>query len=330
MKTKHYLIPFLAFLLFFTGCVSETPDKYVSFSLNVQEFIFIDEGIETANHVLDIHEQYDVPIDVFLTNASINIFEEEAPELLERLKDSDLAAVSYHVRPPLPYYTNYDFIGLESMSEDELYETISEYEEHVLDLNTGLPTDEPGGYEYLSELMGYAPKSVGMQLSPGLVGEVVSDVFYDKGALFRVVHGQSATPYTSGECLFVRGESTIETGIKPENIEIKLFQCLDKSPEQVIQDGFNAYAGDSPLFLTIKMHDNDFFSEKSSWTQVYLGEGRKGFGQEDFDYMDFADHSLLLSDDEAEEFWTLYEETVKYVSEGSYETINSFDLEEMF
>lgn len=348
MKKKIiYVIGILVLFLFCIGCstdidekdsidedLSDEVEKYISFTLNVQEFLFVEEGIETVNKVIDLHEQYNVPIDIYVTNAIVQIYEENAPELLERLKTSSVVAVSYHVRPPLPYYTKYDFLGLDEMSEEELYETIVNYEEHALDLNTGLALEEQGGYEYLKELIGYAPLCVGTQAGTGVVAETVSRVFKEKGAMFTVVHGQSFTPYDSGECLSIRQDSFMKLGekrydiyIRPENVDLRLFQCLDKEAGEVIEEGFS-YVDSDVVFLNVKMHDNDFYSEKSAWTTAYLGGPRKAFNAGDFNYLDYKDETLLLDTEAREEMWNIYEEAVIYAS-SNYDIINLFDVEEM-
>ena len=315
---RYILLVLCWVLLFSVGCAQEVAvekdvERYVAFSLNVQEFLFVEEGIETVNRVLDVHTEYGVPIEIFLTTTSVSIFEDEAPELFERF-NSDLVSVSYHVRPPSPYYPKY---------EEELYETIVNYEEHALDLNTGGVLEDAGGYEHLKEIMGYAPQTVGMQTSSSSIARV----FREKGVGFFVVHGNSMTPYDSGECLFIRenynvGDKRYDVYVKPENVEIKLFQCLGLEIGEVIEDGFSHF--DDTVFMNIKMHDNDFYSSKSAWTHVYLGKNRKGFGQEDFNYLDFKDESLLLSEESQEEMWSLYEDAVEYASQ--FNTINSFDI----
>jgi hypothetical protein len=309
--------------------------KYITFSINAQEFLFVDEGINTINQVIDLHEQYQVPIEILLTSTVVTIYEEQAPDLLERLKTSDQVAVSYHLRPPTPYYTGFDFLDLGEMESREFHETVLSYEEHAIDLNTGLPTEEPGGYEHLKQLLGYPPKSVGMQSDSEAVGNVVANVFKEKGVTFAIAHGESETPYESEDCLYIKPEYMMNLGeqvndiyVKPEDVSIRLFQCLDRNPEEVIVDGFTYYEGSAPVFMNIKMHDNDFFSEKSAWTQVYLGKNGQHFGEEDFDYMDFKDESLLLSKEEQAAFWEMYENAVAYISESSeYTAIGPFSTE---
>lgn len=314
----------------------QTPTKYITFNLNAQEFLFVEEGIETANRVIDIHEEHNVPVDIFVTNTVIEIWEEQAPDLIERLKNSDVVAVSYHIRPPTPYASNYDFIGLEEMSEEERYETIVSYEEHTFDRNNGLVTEKSGGYEHVKQLLGYAPKSVGILSESEINGETAAQVFKDKGAVFYVVHGKSTTPYESENCLYIRGAESMALGnmkydfyVRPESADIKLYECLDLEAPQIIEDAFKNIPDQENIFLNIKMHDNNFFSEKSAWSQVYSGESKRGFGKEGFNYLDLKDESLLTPEEDKEVMWTLYEATVSYVSSSGYNVINAFDIEGM-
>jgi hypothetical protein len=79
MVTQHYYQRILCFLLFLffaaTGCVVETStsetgepsdsDRVIMFTLNTQEFVRTEESIETVHRVIDLHEKYNVPIDIF-------------------------------------------------------------------------------------------------------------------------------------------------------------------------------------------------------------------------------------------------------------------------
>ena len=313
----------------------EKAAKYVTFSLNAQEFLFVEEGIETANRVIDIHEEYNVPVDIFVTNTIIEIWEEQAPDLIERLKNSDVIAVSYHIRPPTPYASNYDFIGLEEMDDEERYETIVSYEEHTFDPNNGLVTEKSGGYEHVKQLIGYAPKSVGILSESEVNGETAAQVFKDKGAVFYIVHGSSITPYESEDCLYIRGLESMALGnmkydfyVRPESAEIKLYECLDLEAADIIENAFKNIPDQENIFLNIKMHDNNFFSTKSAWSQTYSGEAKRGFGKEGFNYLDLKDESLLISEEDKESMWELYEATVSYAS-NKYDIVNAAIVEKM-
>ncbi|RME81929.1 MAG: hypothetical protein D6775_12265, partial [Caldilineae bacterium] len=68
-----------------------------------------------------------------------------------------------------------------------------------------------------------------------------------------------------------------------------------------------AQQGDAPVFIGIKMHDNDFFAMQSAWVTVYV-QGRKR------PPWDVSQKAPLLSPAEQAARWTLYEQTVRYVA----------------
>lgn len=307
---------FFSLLLLLVSCSVEfSSNRYVSFVVNTQEFIYVDESIETLNRILDIHETYSVPVDVYLTDSVLKAYEESAPELVERLKTSEVVAISYHYRPPYPYHSNaYDFYGLADMSTDELYELLLDYENHGADLESGEPDEGSGGYQYVKDTMGYAPVVVGMAVDSRKVGDVLGQVYKEKGASFAVSH----------EASLDLGEERFELLVRPEHIEVKLFEQVGEEAEALISGLWNERAETSaPEFMNIKVHDNDFIADKSAWLSIYLRQKppyhlERGTAERE-----------LLSEEKSEALWSLYEASVKYVSEHPelYSAINAFDLQ---
>lgn len=302
-------------------------DRVLMFTLNTQEFIRTEESIATVNRIIDLHEEYNVPIDIFLTDTMVAVYEEDAPDLLERLKTSDVVAVSYHIRPPKPYYFSYDFLDLESLDSDAVYKLVKNYEEHVVDLETGEPTDQPGGYEYLKAILGYAPRMVAAQTSPLLKGSVLR-VFREMGAFFTVLHGAEYGLNDQVEGLYVR----------PEQVEIKLFEYTgEEDVFTYLETQFAAYeteyrasleAGGEPVFMNIKMHDNDFIADQSAWTAIYQHRGNKGV-EPPYDLSVYDDRVEALSEAEQTAMWALYEQAVQYADDHreAYDLLNAFSLE---
>ncbi|MEK9155588.1 MAG: hypothetical protein AAB839_02975, partial [Patescibacteria group bacterium] len=300
-----------------SGNVSSS-SAYAIFSINVQDFSYTQESADTVNRILDIHETYNVPVDIYLTNWMTDIYEDETPELLERLKTSSVAVVDYHTRPPLPYYWTglYDHIGLADMNADERYEAIMNYETHGLDLATGDYTSEEGGYAYLKEVMGYAPP-VASLLGSGDIAQSGWQVFSDLGATFTVSHDETLNLGEKKGVLYAR----------PEHVDLKLFEHVGEDADDVLDEAFDdalaAEDGVAPYFIGIKMHDNDFFAEDSAWTTVYQsGDGRDG------PPYPTTLTSDLLSDADKDAMWDLYEETVAAVAARptTFIPIDSFDL----
>lgn len=320
---KHLLHTFLLILIFTGfGCwqnagsstVSAT-GKYISFTLNTHDFVYSQDSIDLVNRILDLHEQYDVPIDIFLNDPIVQVYEEQAPELLDRLKTSEVVAVSYHTRPPNPFYKNYDTIGLAQMNEKKLYETAVQYLEHAVDSETGLTINEFGGYQLLKNLMGYPPPVVGVN-SESEFEDALIKAYQEKGATFLIVHAQPTE----------LGDRKRGMYIKPEQIDVKLFERLHESPEVYIVDEFAKYADEDGVFLAIKMHDNDFFATDSAWEIIY---GKDHIPP--FDLSLGETNRKRLSDAQQEEVWSAYAAAVAYAAEhrDEYQLINAFDLLEM-
>ena len=78
------------------------PQDCVSFHWNTQDFARPATSAAYLHRLLDLHEQLQVPVDVFLTETMIDQYEQLAPSLVGRLKSSAMVSMSYHVRPPKP------------------------------------------------------------------------------------------------------------------------------------------------------------------------------------------------------------------------------------
>lgn len=275
-------------------------DQYAIFSINVQDFSYPERSIATVKRILDIHERARIPVDFYLTTTMTDLFEQMDPALLQRLKSSAMASVSYHVRPPKPYYTNYDWAGLGAKTAAEQYAAIMNYETHGLDLTTGLPTAANGGYRKLTEVLGYAPWA-GSAQSDDSVGQQAALVFKNLGGRFRVRHGRVAN----------LGDKQDGVYLRPEHYDLLLFQTVGQDAGVVVENAVagsrTAAGGTAPYFAGIKMHDNDFFAEDSAWVTVYVnGPRRPPFAT--------SRKSALLSDEAQAAMWTHYEATVAYVA----------------
>jgi hypothetical protein len=305
LMKSGYLSVILAFFFAFPQLVPNSAaqaatENYLVFSINVQDFAYPEQSIATVRRLLDIHERYSIPVDFYLTTTMTDLYEEQAPDLIPRLLSSPVASVSYHVRPPNPYYTGFDWLGLAGMSYSQQYTTIMNYETHGLDLATGQTTGEPGGYQKLKDKLGYAPWVAAKQ-SDAAVGQAVSDVFKTLGAKFFVVHGRASN----------LGDRQDGVYIRPEHYDLKLFEHVGEKPKTLIKNAFasaqQAEGARAPYFVGVKMHDNDFFAVDSAWVMVYVnGPRRPPF--------DISKKSPLLSDAEQQSVWNQYESTVSYAA----------------
>jgi hypothetical protein len=291
--------------------VTEDDAIYTMFSMNVHDWVFPKESIETINHVIDIHEKYDVPVDIYVDDPVFQIYVDQAPELIERLKTSDVVTVCYHIRPPYPYYPDFDWLGFDQMSEDEIYATLLDYEEHELDLETAEPTDEPGGYQYVKDTIGYAPPIVGVTGGKS-TGAMLSKVYAEKGTLFAVVHGREIE----------LGQEQYGLAIRPEHVELKLYEAVRTTTDggQVVEASLlempSAQEVEGPRFLGIKYHENNFYSLGTTFNYAFWAdpEAKEGMLYPPYD-LSLTEQAALRSKAEQAEHWELYESAVAYVAE---------------
>ncbi|MBX7244762.1 MAG: hypothetical protein K1X53_04645, partial [Candidatus Sumerlaeaceae bacterium] len=234
----------------------------VTFSINVQGFSYPEKSAATLDRILTVHEGCNVPVDVFLDSTMTDIYQTSYPALLNRLKTSPVCAVSYHIRPPKPYYQNYDWTGMTSMTATQQQALVTNYETHGLDLVTGLPTSQAGGYQKLTSLLGYAPYCSAALCTAGIQANVDA-VFKQLGSRMNLIHGTIVNVGTTRNGLY----------LKPEHYDLKLFEHIDENVGTLFEDSLttaHTTAGAvAPYFIGVKMHDNDFFAVDSAWVTVY-------------------------------------------------------------
>lgn len=292
---------------------------HILFTVNTQEFIYAGESVATLNKIIDLHEEKNIPVDIYLNHAILQTYEQQAPELLERMITSPVVAVSYHMRPPLPYFSHFDWLGLGNQSPSEVKSTIERYESHAIDFTTGETTDEAGGYQHLKEILGYAPPIVGFNVDPNFAQTVLS-VYQDQGASFVVEHRGSPIKL---------GETKFGVPIRPEDQEIILTEYADQPCSQVLSAAMAEVKNQEQSFINLKVHDNDFIATRSAWLSVYLPNNRPTTPP--FDLSLGETSSERLSAEEQDLFWNQYAECVEYAAQHTDQVkpINAFDLQEM-
>lgn len=302
------------------------PGIYVQFVTNVHDWVFPEESVETLNRLIDLHESFNIPVEMHLTDTVTQKYVEMAPELMNRLATSKMVSVSYHVRPPHPMYTGFDTVGLDTMNEAERYETLMAYETHKLNLQTGGYTDEPGGYAFLADQLGYAPPIVGM--TNGKYGETYSRVLKDLGARFTVLHE--------------RGPSLITDTLhglykRPEDQEVKLYEFKVPErfdPDAEFEEWTKGFDGSKDWFVNLKYHENNFYLSGTPHAAIYWtdwDDGRSIPRESPWDISVAYDHLELRTDKLQDGHWALYEEALQYLSDhqDTLTAINATDLVKM-
>lgn len=296
-------------------CGAEVP--VILFSVNTHDWVLPQDSARTVNRILDIHEKYDVPVDVYLTDPVVQAYAAEAPALLERLRKSRQAVVSYHIRPPSPYYWTFDFLGLADYPADPLQTLLQAYETHALDLATGQPGDGPGGYAGLSGWMGYAPPVVSGFSEGGPVGAALLNLFHDFGAGLYVVHGRVVEP----------GETAGPLLLRPEHVEMKLYEHPEKDAAQWIREELEPWRGEECVYVNIKVHENNFYLWGTSWDRIYYGAGGVPRNPP-FDLTAWEGTLQYRSQEEQAAQWANYEKAVAHVAayRYNYAALDCFDV----
>lgn len=291
--------------------------EYLTFSINVQDFAYPELSIATVRRVMTLHETYKVPVDIYLTEHMIDIYEQQAPDILEKMRSSPYVAGQYHIRPPKPYYNNYDWAGLTNLSAADQYQQIYHYESHGIDLATGQPTSASGGLAKLANVLGNAA-FIGSFSADDRFGTTVNQVFYDLGAKMTVRHGTITN----------LGDAIGKLYLRPEHYDLLLFQQGGQDAATLIAAamaaGKTTTGARAPYFVGVKMHDNDFFAQASAWTTVFVDTKRPPW--------DISKKAALKSETEQQAMWTIYEAAVAYAAQNSATTgtVNGYGIKAMF
>ncbi|KAF0107779.1 MAG: hypothetical protein FD146_1410 [Anaerolineaceae bacterium] len=175
--------------------VSAAPRGYITFVINVHDWVHADESADTLLRLVDIFEKYGVRGDFYFTAPVVEAYVNERPDVIERLKNSDMT-ISYHVRPPHPLYTGFDQ-RLEGLDDAALYQTLLDYETYALDLTTGgLDRSRPGGYAYVAQVFGRKPVAAPAPTNNPRIKQIAEQVYASLGAQMTLHYHESGTdPY---------------------------------------------------------------------------------------------------------------------------------------
>lgn len=346
MKKTLFSIFILTLLLISIGCekqenqtteqntqAEETPTEkdYLLFSLNVHDWVFPEKSAETVLRVIELHEKYNIPVDIYVDDQAFQNYVENYPELIEKLKTSPVVSVSYHIRPPMPMYVGFSSVAnLDELHGEELYDVLRSYEEHKLDLETGeIISDQPGGYVFVKDTIGYAPLAVGNVGENNEIDKTLAQIYVEEGAKLAVTHGKDTS----------LGETT-NSGLylRPEDVEIKWYEYMPKysvgqvTAESIILQEVAEDTSASPLFINLKIHEDNFYTWGTPFLLVYWdSKNEKNPLEPPYDLSKGVSGTKMKTEDETASQWEWYEEALKYASEHPelYEPINNKDIVEM-
>jgi len=306
------------------------PDtQYVMFSLNVHDWVNPEESAATINKVIDLHETYEIPVGIYITDPTFQNYMDMEDPLLDRLVESDYVELGYHFRPPYPAYSGFDHPSISKMNEEEQYETLLEYETHALDLVTGEPTDEEGGLQYIIDTLGEVPIIAGLGSSMGPTRETLAQIYTEMGVIFTV--GRNGKDI---------GDMEYDFFIRPEHYDLKLYEKVhaynknNTAIEEIINDAVAGLveAKEGPAVLGIKYHENNFYLTGTPFAPCMWEGGDKSKPLEPPYDLELCYEGESIRNKMAQnEHWKLYEATLEYLDENreSYTMIGLEDVLEM-
>jgi hypothetical protein len=322
-----------------TGAPSdEEPVAYVTFCVNVHDFFHVDDSADIVIRLVDLFEAHGVRGDFYFTAPIVRFYEASRPDAIERLRESDMT-ISYHVRPPHPTYRGFDS-RLEGLDPEALASTLLEFETTRLDLSTGeLIPGESGGMAYLTEVFGRAPVVCSVPFERWR--SAILPTWHDLGAQMTVTYHESGTdlehPFVWRDGLLIRPSdfSITRWSVEPGPDDAFWWTMLDSpfadayEPATRLQQELSAWNHDRPPFITVLIHENNFFRHGATpWAHVYYEETKKVTPRDPPFDLDVPDASEPRTEANAEAIWEAYEALVAYAAKHLH-VVTSEDIVRM-
>lgn len=317
------------------------PEGYMTFAVNVHDWVHPDESAATLGRLVDIFERHGVRGDFYFTPEIARELAEHHPEVVDRLRLSGMT-ISYHVRPPHPLYAGFDqrLRGLDAAS---LRATLEDYETHAVDLATGdLDRDRAGGYRYVADVFGRQPVVASAPTSDPALRAAAQKLYRDLGARATVTYHETGTdpdrPFEYANGLLVRPSDFSVTRVTPVNGSDNFWWNYMHAPDaeqyrplRLLELGMAEWRGSGASrlpFVTALIHENNFVRRgPEGWTSIYyeIENGKRGDPLPPPWNLEAPDPSQVRPAAEQEAIWAAYEELVAYAA-AHLEVVTSEDL----
>jgi hypothetical protein len=302
---------------------STSPKGYITFAVNVHDFRHPTESAETLLKLISIFEKYKVKGDFYLTGPMAELYAKERPDLIARLRESQMT-ISYHVRPPHPLYPGFDQ-RLRSLSETQLNQVLREYETYKLDLTTGnLLKDQLGGYTNVSKLLGKNPTVVSPVTNDPRIRSVSQKLFAELGAKMTLTYHEMGTdlerPFEYRDRLLVRpSDFSITRWALPGKPEAFWWNMLESPvaseyhPTTYLQKQLANWKGSRAPFITVLIHEDNFFRRGATpWNSIYYDANNRPLAPP-YD-LSAPDPSQPRTSTNQQAIWDAYEALVAYAA----------------
>lgn len=306
---------------------SATADSrgYITFCINVHDFFHVEESADILLRLIDLFESHGVRGDFYLTAPMAHFYVEERPDVISRLRDSEMA-ISFHLRPPHPAYSGFD-TQLKGLGPTKLEGTLRDYETYRLDLTTGgLIYDESGGVAYMTETFGKPPSAASIPFERWRSN--LLPIWHDMGAQMTVTYHETGTdlenPYVWRDGLLIRpSDFSITRWPSAGNGNDEFWWNMLGTPladayvpVDRLQEELDAWNAERPPFITVLIHENNFYRRLATpWAHVFYEDAKKETPREPPFDLDTPDASIARTDENMAAIWSAYENLVAYAAE---------------
>lgn len=303
---------------------------YITFAINVHDTVHVDQSADTILRLIEIYERHGARGDFYLTAPMVALYAEKRPEVIERLRESDMT-ISYHVRPPHPLYNGFDD-RLKDLDDATLQATLRDYETYALDPVTGeLDYSRPGGYTYVAETLGRAPVVTGAPTDDQRIKTAAETLYASLGAQVTVRYHEEGTavaePFVYVNGLLERPSdfSITRWGEPGRQGKGTFWWNMQGTPKasaynptarlnELLAEWQAKQTGRSAL-ITALIHENNFYRNGAeAWTLSYYSDTDKDQPLKPPYDLNAPDTSKPRSAEEQELIWAVYEEMVAWAA----------------
>ncbi|MCF7848438.1 MAG: hypothetical protein K9M45_06270 [Kiritimatiellales bacterium] len=320
------------------------PEGYISFPINIHDIVHVDQSADLLLKLIGLFETHGVRGDFYLTAPITQMYVEQRPDLIKRLRESEME-ISYHVRPPHPVYIGFSE-PLANLDDRQLKETLRDYETYRLDMKTGgLLRDQPGGYQFVAETFGRKPVAIGLPAKGARLRRTAREIYRELGAKVIVEHHESGTtmeqPFEFLDGLLLRpSDFSVTRWSLPDGNErlngkdqfwwnmLDTPQASEYTPVAYLEKRLNAWEGTRPPFITSLIHENNFYGRQTPFTLIYWSDSRKTNPLKPPYNLEARDGSTPRSDKNMQQIMEAYEAIIAYAA-MNLEVVTSADIAHM-
>ncbi len=300
------------------------PNGYLTFAVNMHDIRYVSQSADTILRLIGIFEKYNVRGDFYLTAPLVELYAQQRPDVIARLRDSAMT-ISYHIRPPHPAYPGFE-ARLKTLDDKTLEQTLRDYETYRLDLTTGnLDKSKPGGYQYVAQVFGRKPVVASPMSSDRRIRAAMLKIYAEMGAQMLVAYHEQGTsitnPFVYENGLLQRPSDFSITRVKMEDGRENFWWNLiatprasEFNPTTLLKTELARWNAPRAPFITSLIHEDNFYRSGTPWRTFFLDANDKPLTPP---YnLNAPDDSRARSKEQTETIFKTYEELAAYAAKN--------------